>query len=162
MNLFKNINIYNYINMDLISFDDLVIRDLHKKYYQVQPARNICKIVYIDTYELPPIALIVEKQFDDITCKLLSYLISEEQINNNVLLTIGWLVYKDENLIAQIDCLFIPDEIINMSDFNSKIFRGKFQIWNKYKKFELLEEYNEMPSINKLYELLLLQLKKYE
>ena len=77
------------------TFDDLVIRDLHKKYYQVQPAQNICKIVYIDTYELPPIALIVEKHFDDITCKLLSYLISEEQINNNVLLTIGWLIYKD-------------------------------------------------------------------
>ena len=38
---------------------------------------------------------------------------------------------QNENLIAQIDCLFIPDEIINMSDFNSKIFIGKFQIWNK-------------------------------
>ena len=139
-----------------IELQDLITRDLSIGYYQVQFKNNATNVVYIDNYVTPPIMLVMEKQFGEYTCKLLSHLNSEEQIKKNVLNTMSWQITKGTKHVAKIDCLFIID------DFLEDNVEGEYQVWENYKKIDLIYSSFEMPTVNKLYELLLLHIGRYE
>jgi len=145
---------------EYIELQDLIKRDLSKSYYQVQnnvTTNNATNIVFIDDYVTPPIFLVMEKQIDEYNCKLLSYVNSEDDLKKELLKTMSWVITKNNKTVANIDCIFIIDEFLD------ECVEGEYQVWEKRDKNlnEIFSSY-EMPTVNKLYELLLSHIENYE
>lgn len=101
---------------DYISLNDLISRDLNIKSenargkYQLQAKENCdyAKIINFEK-EIPDIC-IFEYDIDDFKCTLISYSLTDEDLENNRLKMIGFIIKnKDGFVIGLLDLIFISN-----------------------------------------------------
>ncbi|ATZ80842.1 hypothetical protein BMW23_0796 [Bodo saltans virus] len=112
-----------------ISISDMIRRDTNiniidndqKKKYQIQAMENSNKIK-ISIVDKNKDVCIHEHQIGDIKCHLISYTLSDIDIENKHYALLGYII-KNANILGTIDLLFLPDD-----DLIKAEMKGKFQI----------------------------------
>jgi hypothetical protein len=113
-----------------ISLKDIINRDVQKNKkgkYQIQSGEN-CNYAKINSFDKDISDIcIFEKEIEDFNCSLIQYSLSDDDINNNNFIMIGYLIKnKNNTVIGSLDLIFNPKNKIKR-EFK-KILKGDFRI----------------------------------
>ena len=129
------------MNSDFISIQDLINRDVKDKeqiVYQIQADKDntFVQIVPVAKSNKIPIKSILEIPIDEYNCQLISFLITLEEIEKEEhLRLIGFLIYKNNKIVASLDLVLKPKNKITVNDI---IVNDKKDIKNIEGYFEII------------------------
>ena len=127
---------------NFIKINEMINRDVKTKkkdLYQLQASENdtSVKIINIGQYENIPIVPILSKELNNYKCELLSYLVTSEELqHDDNLKMIGFIIMKNEKIIASLDYTFNNKtkkfEIIFVKKQNNNIVKSLLRSFSTY------------------------------
>lgn len=128
---------------------------LPQKIYQVQSTLNSKKasLVYLGKHSEVPIKNILSfnhPKYPNMKCDMISYTITKEEINeefnenenNKYLKLIGFMICVDDYIIASVDFVFQPSQIINSKIIRANIKKNIENIYDGTFKIVLFQKTN--------------------
>jgi len=142
---------------DYINIED-VVKDKKRllKLYQAQNINDTTvKLVFMGLYEHDVLCKILSFKFMNILCDIISYTITENEIERKELNIIGVLLRKNNSIIGHLVIKFITDDVTNINHINGSYWIALETIIDNNKISEKIEQITKYPGNDELINTLL-------
>jgi hypothetical protein len=139
---------YTTLNKLINQYKNINLKHLFQ--IQCEKNKNNIDLIYLGIKSDIHCENILTFDLDEYKCDLISFSIEKDEINKHnelqLLKMIGFLIYKDDNIVASLEFVFVPNCELFAKNESNFLINGKFKIiFNSKKKNEIINEYDKYP-----------------